>query len=73
MKNEVKVSVELTAENKVIVKNDTGSEWSYNIKEEYGMPYCMVSSIITSMLCASIIHIMDNQFENKLQFTIRLD
>lgn len=73
MKNEVKVSVKLTDENEVIVKNDTGQEWHFKIKDIYDMPNYMISSIITSMLCSSIIHIMEEDFEKEIQFTIRLD
>lgn len=73
MKNEVKVSVELTTKNKVIVKNDKNMSWSYNIKEEEGRPIYMISSIITSLLIPTIINLMHNHFENKIQFTLRFD
>lgn len=73
MKNEVKVSVKLTDKNEVIVKNDTGSEWKYKIKDREDMPNYMISSVITSLLCSSIIYIMEEKFKNKIQFTIKLD
>jgi hypothetical protein len=73
MKNEVKVSVKLTDKNEVIVKNDTGHEWHFKIKDRFDMPNYMISSIITSMLCSSIIHIMEEDFENEILFTIKLD
>lgn len=74
MKNEVKVSVELTTKNKVIVKNDKNMSWSFNFRKgEEERPIYMISSIITSLLNPTIINVMNYHFENKIQFTLRFD